>query len=69
MLDAENGATLTNYTYYMSPNLASREYIYPEILEDPAIYPDEETFAKLQFLKDVGDFAIEYADAFAAAKG
>jgi spermidine/putrescine-binding protein len=69
ILDAENGGTLTNYTYYMSPNIAARDFIYPEILADPAIYPDEATFANLAFLTDVGDFAINYADAFAQAKG
>lgn len=69
ILDAENGGELTNYTYYQSPNLAAEEYIYPEILEDPSIYPPDEVIAKLEFIADVGDFAINYADAFAQAKG
>ncbi len=69
ILDAENGGELTNYTYYQSPNLAAEAYIYPEILEDESIYPNEETLARLEFIADVGDFAINYADAWAAAKG
>ncbi|MGB9358916.1 MAG: spermidine/putrescine ABC transporter substrate-binding protein [Acidimicrobiia bacterium] len=69
ILDPENGGELTNYTYYMSPNLAAYEYIDPEILEDPSIFPDEETMANLEFIADVGDFSLNYADAFAQAKG
>ena len=69
ILDAENGGELTNYTYYMSPNLAAHEYIDPDILEDPSIFPDEETMANLEFIADVGDFSLNFADAFAQAKG
>jgi spermidine/putrescine-binding protein len=69
MLDAENGAALTNYNYYASPNAASEEFIYPEILEDTSIYPTPETMEILEFFEDLGDFNNYYADAFAIAKG
>jgi spermidine/putrescine-binding protein len=69
ILDAENGGELTNYTSYMSPNLAAHEYISTDILEDPSIFPSAETMAKLEFIADVGDFSLNYADAFAQAKG
>jgi spermidine/putrescine-binding protein len=69
MLDAGNGAELTNYNYYASPNAAAEEFIYPEILEDPSIYPTPETMAILEFFEDLGDFNNYYADAFSAAKG
>jgi spermidine/putrescine-binding protein len=69
MLDAENGAELTNYNYYASPNEAAEEFIYPEILEDPSIYPLPETMEILEFFEDLGDFNTYYADAFSAAKG
>jgi len=39
ILDAENGAALTNWNYYASPNAASEPLIDPEILEDPIVYP------------------------------
>lgn len=68
MLDAENGAELTNYNYYASPNAAAEEMIYEEILEDPAIYPPEDVMQTLEFFEDLGDFATYYADAYAAAK-
>ena len=69
MLDAENGAELTNYNYYASPNAASEAFIYEEILEDPSIYPTAETMQILEFFEDLGDFGSYYADAFSAAKG
>jgi spermidine/putrescine-binding protein len=68
LLDAENGATLTNWNYYASPNAASEEFIDPEILEDEAIYPSEETFAQLVVIEDTGDFEINYTDYFAQAR-
>ncbi|KAA0233554.1 MAG: Spermidine/putrescine-binding periplasmic protein [Acidimicrobiales bacterium] len=69
MLDAENGAALTNFNFYASPNAAAEEFIDPEILEDPAIYPPEEVVANLEFIEDTGDFETQYSDAFTQAKG
>lgn len=42
MLDAQIGADITNYVWYGSPNLASREFIDPDILDDPGIFPSDE---------------------------
>lgn len=69
IMDAENGAQLTNWNYYASPNAAAEEFIVAEILEDPAIYPDEETFAKLEAIEDTGDSEILFTDYFNIAKG
>lgn len=69
MLDASNGAELTNYNYYASPNAAAEEFIYPEILEDGSIYPPPEVMEILEFFEDLGDFGTYYADAYSAAKG
>ncbi len=70
VLDPFIGGELTNYNYYASPNAASQEFIYPEILEDPAIYPPREMLedGSLEFFEDLGDFAVNYTDAFAQAK-
>ena len=70
MLDAENGADLTNFNFYASPNLAAEEFIDPEILDDPAIYPPQEMLSdgSLEFIADVGDMATKYADYFVEAK-
>ncbi len=68
ILDAENGAAVTNFNYYASPNLAAAAFIDPEILEDPTIYPPEEVFQRLEFIADTGDFELNYQDAFQAIK-
>jgi spermidine/putrescine-binding protein len=69
LLDAENGAALTNYNYYASPNEAAEASILPEILEDPAIYPEPELDERLEFIEDTGDFEINYTDALSRARG
>jgi putrescine transport system substrate-binding protein len=43
ILDAQIGADITNYVWYGSPNMASREFIDAEILEDPGVYPPDGT--------------------------
>jgi len=68
MLDAFNGAELTNYNYYASPNAAATEFIWEEILEWDAIYPPDDVLERLEFFEDLGDFGNYYADAYSAAK-
>jgi spermidine/putrescine-binding protein len=68
VLEPFMGGELTNYNYYASPNKAAEEHIYEEILTWEAVYPSPETMANLEFFEDLGDFEIEYADAFARAK-
>ncbi|WP_182086830.1 polyamine ABC transporter substrate-binding protein [Aureimonas sp. ME7] len=50
MMRPEVIAKATNYVSYANGNLASQPLIDKEILEDPAIYPDEATLRKL-FIK------------------
>lgn len=69
LLDAENGAALTNWNFYASPNEAAEEFILPEILEDETIYPSDELSEKLEIITDTGDFEINYTDYFAQARG
>jgi putrescine transport system substrate-binding protein len=47
IMDAQNAADATNYVWYASGNKAAQEFIDPEILEYPAVYPDEATLGKL----------------------
>jgi spermidine/putrescine transport system substrate-binding protein len=68
LLDAENGAALTNWNYYASPNEASSEFIDPDILGDETIYPSDELRQKLEIIEDTGDFEINYTDFFAIAR-
>ena len=67
VLRPEQGARLTNYISYPSPNALASPFIDPEILSDPAVYPDEETLERLEFLRDTGDTEILYTDLFTRA--
>ena len=67
LLDAENGAALTNWNYYASPNAAAEPFIDEEVLNDPVVYPADQS--KLEFIADTGDFEINFSDAFTEAKG
>jgi spermidine/putrescine transport system substrate-binding protein len=68
ILRPEQHARLTNYIYYPSPNALAEPFIDPEILEDPAVYPDDETRERLQFLRDTGDAEVLYTDLFTQAR-
>lgn len=68
IMDAENGAQLTNWTYYASPNEAAEASIVEEVLEDPAIYPDEATFELLEAIEDTGDDELLFTDYFNIAR-
>lgn len=68
VLEPFMGAELTNYNFYASPNQAAEEFISEDILGWEAVYPSPETMANLEFFEDLGDFEIQYSDAFAAAK-
>jgi putrescine transport system substrate-binding protein len=46
MMRPEVAAKATNFVYFPNGNKASQQFIEKDILEDPAIYPDEATVAK-----------------------
>jgi spermidine/putrescine-binding protein len=68
IMDAENGAQLTNWTYYASPNGAAAEFIEDEVLDNPAIYPDDDVRSNLYFLEDTGETEILFTDLYTQAK-
>ncbi|MFK7919019.1 MAG: spermidine/putrescine ABC transporter substrate-binding protein [Ilumatobacter sp.] len=70
LLDAENGAELTNWNYYTTPNAAAEAGLEDELLEfvnDPATVAGGDE--SLEIIVDTGDFELEYTDAFINAKG
>ncbi len=69
LLDAENGAAITNYTYYASPNEAASEFIETEVLEDESIYPPSDVVDRLEWLEEVGDAVFIYDEVWTAIKG
>ncbi len=68
ILDARNGAQLTNWNYFGSPNVAAEEFIEPDVLEDPAIYPPPDVLSNLEFIENVGETERLYTDLFTEAK-
>ncbi len=54
ILQPKIAAQITNFTWFGSPVEAANEFIDPEILEEPAIYPPDEVMAKLEWIEDVG---------------
>jgi len=64
VLNARVNAEIANYLYYPSPNGAAKEYIYDEMLENTRIYPDEETFESLEFIRNLGEATSLYSEAW-----
>ena len=68
ILDAENGAQLSEWNYYASPNARSNEVMDPEVREVLAVmYPDD--LSGLEYITDTGVFETNFSDAFSEAKG
>jgi spermidine/putrescine transport system substrate-binding protein len=53
MLEGKNSSELTNLIGSGNPNLDAVKYIKPEILKNPAIFPDKAVEAKLEQLKEL----------------
>jgi spermidine/putrescine-binding protein len=64
LLDAENGAQLTNWNYYGSPNAASVPFLDQEVVDFYAATLE----AKTEVITDTGDYEINFTDLFAEAK-
>jgi len=64
LLDAENGAALTNWNYYASPNGASVPFLDQEVIDFNA----QNDSANLEVIEDQGDYEINYTDKFAEAR-
>ncbi len=68
LLEAENGAWLSNWNYYGTPNTAAYDLLDEDLFDfisDPAVAP----VAILEEIVDTGDFEVNYSDAFTEAKG
>lgn len=50
-------------------NLAARDFISAEVLEDPAIFPPPEDEARLVFVANLGDDEAVYEEAWARVEG
>jgi len=54
LLDGKVAARNSNFIQYSTPNKAAREFITPEDLANPAIYPPQDIMNRLEFLEDLG---------------
>ncbi|MDH4169254.1 MAG: spermidine/putrescine ABC transporter substrate-binding protein [Acidimicrobiia bacterium] len=70
LLDGEQGAALSNWNYYSTPNAAAIDGLDPELADfvtSPDVVPGG--VDGLEEIKDTGEFEINYSDAFIQAKG
>ena len=70
LLDAQNGADLSNYNYYGTPNEASLPLLDEELnafLTSPEVLVGG--LDSVESIADTGDFEPNYSDAFTEAKG
>ena len=70
LLDGEQGAALSNWNYYGTPNAASIDLL-DEELADFLTSPDVLVggLDSVESIADTGDFELQYSDAFITAKG
>jgi len=68
ILDARVGAQLSNFNQYATPNDVAKQFINPEDLANPAIYPPAEMMAKLEFVNDLGADNKLYDEAWTQVK-
>jgi len=64
VLSAKVNAEIANYVYYPTPNEAAKEHLPESMLDNERIYPPEETFQSLEFIKNVGDATQLYSEAW-----
>ena len=68
ILDAQIGAQLAKYINYATPNKASLEVLETEFTENRVINPTEEEIKRMVFLKDPGDAARLFDEAWTIVK-
>lgn len=57
LLRPDVSARLTESIYFPNPNKGAHEYMDPEVLEDPAVYPPQEVMDRMEWLDDLGELA------------
>ncbi|MDJ0556727.1 MAG: spermidine/putrescine ABC transporter substrate-binding protein [Microcoleaceae cyanobacterium MO_207.B10] len=70
ILEPEIGAKISNFIKYATPNQAAKDQglIEADDLNNPAIYPPPELFAKLQYIQDLGQATVLYDEAWTEVK-
>ena len=60
ILEPQSAAELTEFIYFLCPNLPSYELLSEEIRQDPILFPPAEVVAKLETLADLGENNVKY---------
>jgi spermidine/putrescine transport system substrate-binding protein len=68
ILGAKTGATLSNYTYYNTPNEAALPMIDASLKKLPGYQLGSSVFDRLQIIEDVGAATREYSTLFTSVK-
>lgn len=68
ILEPANNAKLSDFNLFATPVKASLDLIDPEARKNPAIYPDDETMGRMEFLSDVGPATRLYDQVWTAVK-
>ena len=68
ILDAKTGATLSNYTYYNTPNAASLPMIDGALKDLPGYELPDSVFERLEVIEDPGEATREYERIFTQVK-
>ncbi len=64
ILEPRIGAEIANYTRAATPNEAALEYVLPELVVDPLVYPPSEVRSRLELLDYSEDLNRLYAEEF-----
>ncbi len=68
LLDPAQGARISNFTQFATPNAAARLLLDPGVRANPAIYPSEDVVARLEFLRDLGAKSRLYDEVWTQVK-
>ncbi len=68
ILDAKNGAQLSDFNRYATPNEASLALVNAADRANPAIYPTDEQISKMEFLQDLGNDTRVYDEVWTSVK-
>lgn len=60
IMEPEVAAELTEYIFYLCPNLPSYDLLPAEIRENPILFPPPEVVEKLEMIRDLGENNIKY---------
>ncbi len=68
ILDAENGARISEQIKYICPNQASAEYLSAEFKSNQVLYIPSDVLGETEFIKDVGEATTLYDSIWTAFK-